>query len=406
MRQVSIIGAGMGGVQQLTGEAAEAIRRADYLIGSPRLLEALQSFEKPGYNAITMAEVERILEQQNGTEVAILVSGDTGFYSAASRYSSIADAQVRFYPGISSVSAFCARLQKSWESVRMVSLHGDSCNLVQELVRYGTVFCLTGRNVADIGALLCAYSLDDVTVHVGENLYRDDERIRTCRAEELKDLQCASMTVLLLEYDRADNRMMTGISDEEFIRGAVPMTKQEVRAVILSKLQPAPDMIGWDLGAGTGSVSVELALAAWQGTVYAVECNPEGIALIEANRKKWRVPNLVAVQGTAPEAAQDLPAPDVVFIGGSKGNLRAMLELALQKNPAVRIVATAVTMESVLQLQQLFEELQIENASAVQVAVSRIEPKGSMHLFQAQNPVFIFSGGGRPYGTCHAGGNR
>ena len=385
----------MGSLEQLTLEAAEKIKQADYIIGSARLLTLASGWSKPAYPAVTLERVQQILAEQEGQHVVILVSGDVGFYSAAANYRRLPDCSVQFYPGISSVSAFCAKLQMAWEDVRLVSLHGTQRNLVQEIVRHRKVFCLTGNNVAEIGDLLCEYGLDSVTVYVGENLTADDENIRQCYAADLRTISCAPMTVLLFVHEQANVRIPQGIPDEQFVRGKVPMTKQEVRAVVLSKLKLEPTMTCWDIGAGTGSVSVEMALTAWQGQVYAVECNPEGLALLAANRKKWRVANLVSVAGLAPEVALDLPAPDAVFIGGSKGNLREILLLILQKNPQARVVATAVTLETVQQLQQLFTELKLPDYDVVQLAVSRAEPRGNLHLLQAQNPVFIFSGGGR-----------
>lgn len=395
MKEVAVIGAGMGSLGQLTAEALEAVEQADYLLGSARLLRLFDSWDKPKYQAVTPEQVRQLLDTVPGQRAAVLVSGDVGFYSAASGYCRLQDCQVRLYPGISSVSAFCAGLQMAWEDVRLVSLHGVQCNLVQEIVRHRKVFCLTGNNVAEIGRLLCTYALGHVPVYVGQNLGAADERIGRYRAADLRELACPPLTVLLFVNEAANGAVPAGIADEQFIRGRVPMTKQEIRAVVLSKLRLEPGMICWDIGAGTGSVSVEMALAAWQGQVFAVECAPEGLALIAANSKKWRTANVIPVAGTAPEAAEDLPAPDAVFVGGSKGRLREILALALQKNPQVRVVATAVTLERMGQLQQLFQEFALKDSSAVQVAVSRAELRGAVHLLQAQNPVVIFSGGGR-----------
>lgn len=394
MKEVAVIGAGMGSLGQLTAEAMEKIKQADYVIGSPRLLPLAANWARPAYAAVTLEQVRQVLEEQSGKHVAVLVSGDVGFYSAAARYSVLPGCRVQFYPGISSVSAFCARLQIAWEDVRLVSLHGAQANLVQEIVRHRKVFCLTGKNVAEIGRLLCDYDLGHVTVYTGENLAGADEKIQRHCAAELQQLHCAPMTVLLFLNEELSAAVTAGIPDSQFVRGGVPMTKQEVRAVVLSKLRLTPAMTCWDIGAGTGSVSVEMALAAWQGQVYAVEREPEGLALIAANQKKWRTANVIAVAGTAPEAAAELPAPDAVFIGGSRGRLREIMLLALRKNPKVRLVATAVTLETVQQLQQLFAELQLPDCEVVQLAVSRAEQRGSVHLLQAQNPVFIFSGGG------------
>lgn len=182
-----------------------------------------------------------------------------------------------------------------------------------------------------------------------------------------------------------------GLPDEAFERGDVPMTKQEVRAAVLAKLAVRPEDILWDVGAGTGSVSVELALAAPRGRVYAVECRPEGCALIKANREKFRTRNLVLVEGLAPAALSDLPAPDAVFIGGSKGSLAAIVDAALDKNPDARICVSAIALESlsaaVAALTAKGRTVQVS-----QIAVSRARAVGGLHLMMAQNPIYLITG--------------
>ena len=186
-------------------------------------------------------------------------------------------------------------------------------------------------------------------------------------------------------------RRAPGLPDEAFERGDVPMTKQEVRAAVLAKLAVRPEDILWDVGAGTGSVSVELALAAPRGRVYAVECRPEGCALIKANREKFRTRNLVLVEGLAPAALSDLPAPDAVFIGGSKGSLAAIVDAALDKNPDARICVSAIALETlsaaVAALTARGRTVQVS-----QIAVSRAKAVGGLHLMMAQNPIYLITG--------------
>ena len=169
------------------------------------------------------------------------------------------------------------------------------------------------------------------------------------------------------------------------------MTKQEVRAAVLAKLAVRPEDILWDVGAGTGSVSVELALAAPRGRVYAVECRPEGCALIKANREKFRTRNLVLVEGLAPAALSDLPAPDAVFIGGSKGSLAAIVDAALDKNPDACICVSAIALETlsaaVAALTAKGRTVQVS-----QIAVSRAKAMGGLHLMMAQNPIYLITG--------------
>ena len=181
---------------------------------------------------------------------------------------------------------------------------------------------------------------------MGQCLGTPEEKIFRGSVKELAAGRFNSLSVLLVEAAEVLPRRAPGLPDEAFERGDVPMTKQEVRAAVLAKLAVRPEDILWDVGAGTGSVSVELALAAPRGRVYAVECRPEGCALIKANREKFRTRNLVLVEGLAPAALSDLPAPDAVFIGGSKGSLAAIVDAALDKNPDARICVSAIALET------------------------------------------------------------
>ena len=179
-----------------------------------------------------------------------------------------------------------------------------------------------------------------------------------------------------------------GIADEDFIRGSVPMTKREVRAAIRSHLGVRRSDTIWDVGAGTGSVSVELALTADEGAVYAVERDEEALGLIEENRRRFGAWNLRVVRGTAPEALRELSAPDAVFIGGSKGNLRGIADAALAKNPNVRLCMTAIALETLSAALEAFRDMDTE---IVQIAVSRAKAAGELHLLMANNPVFLIT---------------
>lgn len=195
------------------------------------------------------------------------------------------------------------------------------------------------------------------------------------------------------------------MQDNEFIRGTLPMTKSEVRAVSLSKLALTSDAVFWDIGAGTGSVAVEAACQLSRmgqsvgkrekihtsSRVYAVERNPEGISLIEKNREKL-VPeyeHFFIVQGTAPEVLADLPDPTHVFIGGSGGELYRIVRLIFRRNPRARLVINVVTAESLAVCLQLTRDFPLAMYEIVQVAVTRLEPVGSFHMQKAQNPVYV-----------------
>lgn len=176
--------------------------------------------------------------------------------------------------------------------------------------------------------------------------------------------------------------------DEEFIRGRVPMTKSEVRAVSISKLEPTEGDIVYDIGAGTGSVAVEMALTTRCGHVYAVEYKKEACELIRRNREHFHVNNLTVVEGEAPGVLEGIPGPDKVFLGGSKGKLREILDWIWNKNPGTRVVVNAAALETLAAVSAYLREHRME-AEIVCVQVARARRLGEYHLMEGQNPVYI-----------------
>ena len=182
--------------------------------------------------------------------------------------------------------------------------------------------------------------------------------------------------------------------DEGFIRGEIPMTKSEVRAVSVSKLELCRDNIVYDIGAGTGSVSVEAALKVPEGHVYAFEQKEEGCALIRANAEKAGVKNLTVVPGKAPESLYGYPAPDRVFLGGSSGNMEEILDLVTELNPAVQLVINVIALESLSQAMEWFRKKGWE-PEVVCMQVSRAAKRGPYHMMQAQNPIYVLTAQGQ-----------
>ena len=182
--------------------------------------------------------------------------------------------------------------------------------------------------------------------------------------------------------------------DEWFIRGEIPMTKSEVRAVSVSKLELQTNSIVYDIGAGTGSVSVEAALKVPEGHVYAFEQKEEGCALIRANAEKAGLTNLTVVPGKAPESLAGYPAPDRVFLGGSSGNMEEILDLVTELNPAVQLVINVIALESLNQAMAWFQKKGWE-PEVVCMQVSRAAKRGPYHMMQAQNPIYILAAQGQ-----------
>ena len=394
--KIYLIGVGMGNPNTLTLEARRAIEESPVLIGAPRLLEPWRE----GHTCIALIAADDIARRVEGERenVAVLLSGDTGFYSGAKRLWKLLEGyEVETIPGICALAYFCARLKTSWQDAHIVSAHGRSHNAVGEIQRNPKTFALTGgaTKAEDICKELVRRGLGEVRVAVGERLSYPDERIVTGTAAELAKERFADLAVLLAENRLPVGRPWNspGLPDEVFQRGAVPMTKEEVRAVSVCKLRLQSHHVVWDVGAGTGSVSLECAMACPAGQVFAIEKNPEAVALLEENKARLGASNLSVVSGTAPAALEGLPAPDRVFLGGTSGNLEDILRLVFEKNPAARVVCTAVTLETVGEAARLFAPL--AEGDMVQLSVTRTRTAGRYHLMDAQNPVWIFSGEGK-----------
>lgn len=394
---VTLIGMGSGQPENLTLQGLAALRQADLILGARRLLAVLPAGCTENRTAAYRPDEVAELLQTSGAENAVLVySGDTGFYSGASSMMEKLEAlgvRARVLPGLSSIQLLAAALGRPWQGWNLVSAHGRTCDPVAECMQGRPTFFLTGgsEDPATLCAQLAAEGFGDVQGVVGQCLGTPEEKLFRGSVKELAAGRFNSLSVLLVEAAEVLPRRAPGLPDEAFERGDVPMTKQEVRAAVLAKLAVRPEDILWDVGAGTGSVSVELALAAPRGRVYAVECRPEGCALIKANREKFRTRNLVLVEGLAPAALSDLPAPDAVFIGGSKGSLAAIVDAALDKNPDARICVSAIALESlsaaVAALTAKGRTVQVS-----QLAVSRAKAVGGLHLMMAQNPIYLITG--------------
>lgn len=180
--------------------------------------------------------------------------------------------------------------------------------------------------------------------------------------------------------------------DETFIRGDVPMTKSEVRAISIDKLELSEDSVLYDIGAGTGSVSIEASLhCKW---VYAIEKKEEAVCLLNKNRDRFKRENITIVKGQAPEIFSDLTTPSHAFVGGSSGNMREILKLLLRKNRDIRVVINVIALETLGQVLSLLEELHIDG-EIVCVQIAKAERLQAYHLMKGQNPVYVISFGGR-----------
>lgn len=398
-QKISLVGIGMGAEKTLTLEGKKALNEAELLIGAKRMTEAVQ---KPGQMVLHEYRSEKIVEyireHPKYRTVAIALSGDVGFYSGAKKLIDQLDGNVEVICGISSVVYFMSKIGLSWDDAKIVSAHGRNCNLISLIRHNPKVFSILGTEdgVAVLASRLVYYGMGDVTLYVGENLSYENEKIFHDKAANLTEYRGDALSVVTACNEKATPMSAVhGISDGEFLRGKAPMTKEEVRTVSLSKLRLSEDSVCYDVGAGTGSVSVEMALRAWMGQVYAIEKKEDALALLKENKKKFVVDNLAIIPGVAPEAMTELPAPTHAFIGGSSGNMQDIINLLLEKNPKVRIVINCITLETVTEAMNAIRDFGLEDVDIVQLAAARSKSIGRYHMMMGENPIYIISCSGR-----------
>jgi len=386
---ITLIGCGCG---DLTEAARAAIDRAGLLIGSRRLLEQYGA-GRPQIEAVTADAVTAAIQSADAGQIVVFFSGDSGFYSGARLLlPRLKDYDVRVIPGVSSVQLFASRLGRPWQDWLLCSAHGTDCDVLSAVCQGRPAFFLTGGKNSP--AALCRELRDAglgfLQVSIGEDLGTAQERVTVGSAAELAEWNYSPLAVLLVEPAPRPPRRAPGLPDGDFLRAEkIPMTKQEVRAAALSKLAVGPEDVCWDIGAGTGSVSVELALQC--RAVWGVEREDAALAVAAENRIRHGAWNLRLVKGEAPDAIAGLPKPDAVFVGGSGGKLAEILHTVHAANPAARICAAAITLESVHQAYTTLRELGYA-LDVTQLSVSRGRAAGGLTLMLAQNPVFLITG--------------
>lgn len=406
-KKIYLIGMGPGNSELITNEALSAIRKSDVLIGADRVLKIYEDYEKKKHLiSYKVDEIKKyITEHPENKNIALLYSGDIGFYSGAAAFTESElktelkelGYEICTIAGISSPIYMLDKLGIAWQDVCIVSNHGTQTSLIP-LIRDNRYVCsLLGdkTTVSDTCMRLAEYGMKDIRVTVGERLSYGNEHIISKNALEMAGRELDALSVVLFENNNVRRYHAPGIPDDEFVRGNVPMTKQEVRTVSISKLMLDSHSIVYDVGAGTGSISVEASIIASQGEVYAIEKNENAIELIKDNKRKFAADNIRPVAGMAPCVLESLPTPTHAFIGGSSGNILEIIEAIRGKNINTRFVVNAVTMETLMELMKIMELYpEYKDMELIQVGVSKSRVMGDYHLMTAENAVYIASFGG------------
>ncbi|MFT9055243.1 MAG: precorrin-6y C5,15-methyltransferase (decarboxylating) subunit CbiE [Ethanoligenens sp.] len=400
-RTVYLIGTGPGDPRLLTGRARALIHSCGRVFASgARLAEQVKPIRADA-ETIRLAELEERVLTCDAAEIAILVSGDTGFFSAAETFVQklAGKAACEMVNGVSSLQYLCAKLGTGYEQVKIVSLHGREGFFLGQIAYHPIVFLLTGGKIKaqDICFQLAESGLGSVHVTAGEKLSLQEERIISGTAAELSRMKFDDLTALLVE-NPAFTDCSAPLKDNQFTRGDVPMTKEEVRWLSAAKLAVCPGNVIYDIGAGTGSVSVELARRAQDGMVYAIEREDDALDLIAKNRNRLGAYNVTVVKGEAPACLTGLPRPDRAFIGGSGGRLGEILKRLTNANPHIRVTVNAVSLETLSEAVDVMTRMGL-TPEIVQISAARAKKTGNHHLMMAQNPVYIITGEANG-GTC------
>ena len=420
-RKIILSGIGMGSTDGMTREAYRAFEEAEVIFGAERMLENLpgKGVKVPYYRADDI--ISYLIEHPQYTKAAAAFSGDSGFYSGAQSMKKALDeanekgtlkSETTILPGISSVSALAARFGVSWNDAVLASIHGRSTNVVNLVRKNPKVFLLlSGKN--DFEMLVSKFRearINNVKISAGYRISYPDEKLFTFYLDEFEtkffDLPEGVYTCLIENEDCEEQILTSGMDDEIFSRTKVPMTKNEVRVLSISRLELTKNAVVYDVGSGTGSVSAECARLSPDIFVFAIEQKEEAANLTKENAARLGLlDQIVVINKKAPEGFEELPTPTHVFIGGSSGALSDILS-AIQKklivkentkgktdkaSKRVRVVINAVSLETIAQITKLIQTYPVEHVQLTQIQASRAHKLGSYNLMQAQNPVLIAS---------------
>jgi len=404
-QQIYIIGIGDDGLEGMTTQARHLVETADLIIGEEAVLPKTLKAETLVLHGNLDTAVHRMMTDQRA-RIVVLASGDPLFYGVA-RYLFDRVGEDRFLvvPHVSSMQLAFARVKENWEEAYLTNLATHPLDNVVEKIR---VMDKVGLFTTDeippnaIAQTLIEREIDYFSVYVCENLGGPDERVTSLELPELIEQEFAPLNVMILvrkpnapdrPQDLAGQRLF-GNPDDAFEQSQPKqglLTPSEVRAMALAELDIGPASIIWDIGAGSGSMAIEASAIAHQGTAYAIEMDPADHALIKSNAKKFGRTNLKPIIGKAPEAWQDLPAPDCIFVGGTGREVRKIVELAYERlKPGGRLVANVASIENLAEtLESLHSTDGDVNCRMINIA------RGTYQMerirFDAMNPCFLLS---------------
>lgn len=385
MREIIVAGFGTGKLTIITPEVQETVESADVIFADKRFAPFLPSTKR-----IIDIKNFRELENESG-KILLLVSGDPGVFSLLPLVKkNFPDERITVLPGISSLQAICAHACETWHDAAILSGHGRPLspgkflNTV-ERNRVTVLFC--DRVISPSWACEKLLGLN-VEVTIGSCLGSKEESVLVGEPQEFVNQKFPELSIILVK-NKSPYVPVANIRDKDFLREKnIVMTNESVRAVIMSRLALRADSVFWDIGAGSGSISVSAANALPFTDVHAVECNPEAADLIARNAAKFHLHNITIHNARALEVVDELPEPSSVFIGGSNGELAGILERL--RNFKVHVVIACVTLETFAEAYEILRNW--ENFEAVQILASWSKSlTDSLTMMKAANSVMILS---------------
>lgn len=398
---ITIAGIGMGGKTLMTIETLMAIQDADVIMGAKRVIDSVDRDVKkfPYYLA---KDIIPCLDEMGSGKVAILYSGDSGFYSGSAKlYEKLLEYKdshkerqvvIRILPGISSVSYLASKLGKTYENANILSIHGRKINnIVRRISCHKDNFILVSgkEDITDICEKLVNKGMGDLIITAGMNLSYPDETIVSFKPGDDIKLEEGIYTLYICNPGAVSKDVGVSLKDDEMIRDSVPMTKEEIRDISISKLHLKSDSVLYDIGSGTGSIAVASALLSDDINVYAIEMKDEAVELINKNKDKFMLDNINVIKAKAPDGLKELPKATHAFIGGSSGNMKEIIMALRDINLGMRVVINAVSLETIGEISSILNDFNIENEEIIQVQVDRGYRAGSHRLMKAENPVYI-----------------
>jgi len=346
--------------------------------------------------------IGQVREQLKSGNVAVLASGDPLFYGIAKTMLTHFSAdQVRIHPALSALQLACARFKVPWDDLSLISLHGRPADgIAGRILGHSKVMLFTDTtNTPERIATLLLDALKNVgdeqriptiRMRVAENLGLDDERIQEGSLPQMAARSFSPLNMVLIEQSLFKQELCFGLSAEEIFHSRGLITKDEVRAASLHKLRLPRQGVLWDIGGGSGSVSLEAARLCPELTVYTIEKKAEEQENIRRNIRTFNAYNMHLVCGEAPDALQGLPAPDRIFIGGSGSYLETIIKVAAEHlKEQGRIVVNAVLKKTAQQAPEYLQNCGFQVESATLAVTRKAYPQQQENAF---NPITIISG--------------